>query len=208
MINVIFDFDGVILNSHKIKTKAFYDIFKPYGKNIALKAKKFHTANIGKSRYFKFKYILEKIINSKTTKKEIQLLDKKFDLFVDRKLKKLSPSKYLIRFLKNSKNSKKIYISTGTPHNKIIKILKNKKLLKYFNKVYGGIHSKINHIKKIKKNNGKCVFIGDSHDDFKAAKVTNIKFIMKINSENFYFRKKTKVNTINSFKFLEKKLNY
>ncbi len=206
MINVIFDFDGVILNSHKIKTQAFYNIFKPYGKNIALKAKKFHTANIGKSRYFKFKYILEKIVNSKTTKKEIQLLDKKFDLFVDRKLKKLSPSKYLIRFLKNSKNSKKIYISTGTPQNKIIKILKSKNLLKYFNKVYGAPHSKINHIKRIKKNNGKCVFIGDSYEDFNAAKFSNVKFIMKINSENFHFRKKNKLNTINSFKFLEKKL--
>ena len=68
-------------------------------------------------------------------------------------------------------------------------------MLKYFNKVYGAPHSKTSHIKKIKKNNEKCVFIGDSHDDFKAAKVTNIKFIMKINSENFYFRKKTKTTT-------------
>ena len=197
-----------MINSHKIKTQAFYNIFKSYGKNIALKAKKFHTENIGKPRYFKFKYILEKIINSKNVKKEMKILDKKFDIFVEKKLKKLSPSKYLIGFLKNSKHSKKIYISTGTPQNKIIKILKSKNLLKYFNKVYGAPYSKINHIKKIKKNNEKCVFIGDSHDDFKAAKVTNIKFIMKINSENFYFRKKTKVNTINSFKFLEKKLHY
>ena len=70
-------------------------------------------------------------------------------------------------------------ISTGTPQAKIIKILKDKKLLKYFNKVYGAPYSKINHIKKIKKNNEKCVFIGDSYEDYKAAKVTNIKFIMK-----------------------------
>ena len=27
-MNVIFDFDGVILNSHRIKTLAFYNIFK------------------------------------------------------------------------------------------------------------------------------------------------------------------------------------
>ena len=47
MINIIFDFDGVIINSHKIKTLAFYNIFKSYGKNIGLKARKFHTKNIG-----------------------------------------------------------------------------------------------------------------------------------------------------------------
>ena len=41
----VFDFDGVILNSHKVKTDAFYDIFKLYGKNVANKAKKFHERN-------------------------------------------------------------------------------------------------------------------------------------------------------------------
>ena len=41
-MHIIFDFDGVILNSHKIKTKAFYKIFESYGKNIANKAIKFH----------------------------------------------------------------------------------------------------------------------------------------------------------------------
>jgi len=208
MINIIFDFDGVIINSHKIKTLAFYNIFKSYGKNVGLLARKFHSENIGKSRYFKFKYILEKIINSKNIKKEMAILDKKFDLFVEKKLKKLSPSKYLIRFLKNSKNSRNIYISTGTPQAKIIKILKDKKLLKYFNKVYGAPYSKIHHIRRIKKNNKKCFFIGDSYEDFKTAKFTNVQFIMKINSENISLRKKIKVDTINSFKFLEKKLNY
>ena len=44
-LNIIFDFDGVIINSHLTKTLAFYNIFKVYGKNIALKAKKFHLNN-------------------------------------------------------------------------------------------------------------------------------------------------------------------
>ena len=38
-MQIIFDFDGVIINSHKIKTKAFYEIFKSYGKKIATKAR-------------------------------------------------------------------------------------------------------------------------------------------------------------------------
>ena len=41
-MNVIFDFDGVILNSHRIKTLAFYNIFKKYGTDTAKRAKKFH----------------------------------------------------------------------------------------------------------------------------------------------------------------------
>jgi beta-phosphoglucomutase-like phosphatase (HAD superfamily) len=70
-MHIIFDFDGVILNSHKIKTKAFYKIFESYGKNIANKAVKFHKQNIGKSRYFKFKFILQNIIKKKNIKERI-----------------------------------------------------------------------------------------------------------------------------------------
>ena len=60
-VSLVFDFDGVIINSHKIKTLAFYNIFKFYGKNFGLKAKKYHLKNIGKPRYIKFKFILKKI---------------------------------------------------------------------------------------------------------------------------------------------------
>ena len=41
-MDIIFDFDGVIINSHKVKTKAFYQIFRFYGEAIALKAKRYH----------------------------------------------------------------------------------------------------------------------------------------------------------------------
>jgi beta-phosphoglucomutase len=205
-MNIIFDFDGVIINSHKVKTSAFYNVFKVYGELYGLKAKKFHLEHIGKSRYFKFKYILKNILKSKVTKKKISNLDKEFDYFVQKRIKKMYPSHHLIRFLKNKNNLFNIYISTGTPQGNIVKTLKEKKILKYFYKVYGSPKSKTNHIKDIKKNNKKNIFIGDSFEDFKAAKNSNIEFILKINSENLFLRKKINLNTINSFKFLEKKI--
>ena len=209
-MNIIFDFDGVIINSHKVKTLAFYNVFKVYGDLYGLKAKKFHLEHIGKSRYFKFKYILKNILKSKVTKKKILNLDKEFDHFVQKRIKKMYPSHHLIRFLKNKNNLFNIYISTGTPQANIVKTLKEKKILKYFDKVYGSPKSKIKNIKMIKKNDKKNdkknIFIGDSFEDFKAAKNSNIEFILKINSENLFLRKKANLNTINSFKFLEKKI--
>ncbi len=133
-MNIIFDFDGVILNSHKVKTEAFYEIFKSYGKNRAEKARKFHQNNIGKSRYFKFKFIFKYILNKKVTKKEITKLEKNFEMFIEKKIKNLKPSKYFMRFIKQKKKYHNFYISTGTPQNKIIKILKEKKLFFFFQK--------------------------------------------------------------------------
>ena len=205
-VAIIFDFDGVIINSHKIKTLAFYNIFKSYGKGFSLKAKKFHLDNIGKSRFIKFRFILKKIFKSRVSKEKLLTLDKKFDIFIDNKIKKMTPSKYLMSFLKNKENLGDFYISTGTPQSKIIKILKEKKLIKYFKKVYGSPRSKISHIEEIKKNHNKIVFIGDSFEDFKAAEKTCINFILKYNSENFLLRKKLTVQKINSFKYLSDKL--
>ena len=200
-LNIIFDFDGVVINSHLTKTSAFYDVFKVYGKNIALKAKKFHLNNIGRSRYFKFKFIFKNILRLKLTKKKIKILDEKFDFFLQKKIKKMTPSKSLTNFLRKKNQVWNLYISTGTPRAKIIKILKKKKLFEYFKKVYGSPSSKINHINKIIKNNQKSIFIGDSFEDYRAAKQAKIKFILKINSENKNLRKKISVNTINSFNF-------
>ena len=205
-IAIIFDFDGVIINSHKIKTQAFYYTFKSYGKNFASKAKKFHLNNIGKSRYIKFKFILKKIFKSGILKQRLLLLDEKFDNFINSKIKKMHPSKYLIEFFKNKKNSSDFYISTGTPQAKIMKILREKKIIKYFKKVYGSPRSKIDHIKEIKKDYNKIIFIGDSFEDFKAAEKTVVKFILKLNSENFLLRKRLDVHKINSFKYLGNKL--
>ena len=203
-MNIIFDFDGVIINSHKTKTEAFYEIFKSYGKNVAYKAKKFHERNIGKSRFFKFKFILKKILNKNINKSELAKLDKKYKKKKKKKMKLMTPSKYLLKFLKGQKYNNNLYISTGTPQNKIIKILKEKNLLSYFKKIYGSPSSKISHINEIKKSNKNILFIGDSLEDYNAAKKTNINFILKLNSENFLLRKKLNVRKIHSFKFLKK----
>ena len=44
-VQIIFDFDGVILNSHIVKARGFYEIFKIFGKNKAKKAKQYHLIN-------------------------------------------------------------------------------------------------------------------------------------------------------------------
>ena len=200
---IIFDFDGVILNSHKVKTEAFYDVCKYYGNNIGIKAKNFHKKHIGKSRYFKFKFIFKKILKKKININELSLLDNKFDCFIKKKIKKKEPSKNLLKFLKNNYKFHDFYISTGTPQNKIKKILKEKKLISYFKKVYGSPKSKLEHIDLIKKKNKKVLFIGDSYEDFEVSRKKKINFLLKINSENMSFRKKIITKKINSFKYLD-----
>lgn len=82
---LIFDCDGVILDSNKIKTKAFYQAALPYGKSAAKKLVNFHITNGGISRYKKFSYFLEKII-AQNNSSELNFLLKNYASYVNQEL--------------------------------------------------------------------------------------------------------------------------
>ena len=56
---LIFDCDGVVLNSNKVKTEAFYEtVVKKYGSQAATALADHHKTNGGISRYKKFEFFL------------------------------------------------------------------------------------------------------------------------------------------------------
>lgn len=60
----VFDCDGVILNSNKVKTDAFYQAALPFGEDAAKQLVKHHVANGGISRYKKFEWFIREIVPS------------------------------------------------------------------------------------------------------------------------------------------------
>ncbi|WP_062374928.1 HAD family hydrolase [Halomonas sp. KX33721] len=59
---LVFDCDGVVLDSNKVKTAAFYQATLPYGEAAAQSMVDYHVANGGVSRYKKFAHFLEQIV--------------------------------------------------------------------------------------------------------------------------------------------------
>ena len=51
--SIIFDFDGVIVESGDIKTNAFADLYQSYGDPIVKEVVRYHKLNGGLSRYKK-----------------------------------------------------------------------------------------------------------------------------------------------------------
>lgn len=58
----VFDCDGVVLNSNRIKTEAFYQAALPYGEAAAQDLMEYHISRGGMSRYKKFAHFLEEIV--------------------------------------------------------------------------------------------------------------------------------------------------
>lgn len=61
---LVFDCDGVVLDSNAVKTRAFHEVALPFGDSAAQAFVDYHQANGGISRYRKFEYFLQDIVKA------------------------------------------------------------------------------------------------------------------------------------------------
>lgn len=202
--NLIFDFDGVILDSVKIKNESFKELVKNYDRNIQIKFFDHHISNLGLSRYKKFAY-LKKLL-SKNKDYKYNNIPKKFENILNRKIKNAKLIKGVKNFLKKNKK-KKLFISSGTPNFDLKKIVKRYKIDKYFLEVLGSPRSKKQHItflkKKYKIHKKNTVFFGDSMSDYYAAEANKFRFI-QVGNNMKNSKVKLKIKDFNDKKYLHK----
>lgn len=178
---IIFDFDGVILDSVDVKTEAFKQLYTTYGIDVVEKVAKYHLENGGISRFEKFKYFHKTFLNINISDEELVKLGEDFSKLV---FKKVCESRYIpgaYEFLEFCSKKYLTFICTGTPETEINKILRSKNLDKMFNGIYGSPSSKTDIINRIVINNNlksnEIIFIGDAMTDYDASKNTNLDFI-------------------------------
>lgn len=64
---LVFDCDGVILDSNKVRARAFYNAALPYGRQYAEELEAYHILHGGVSRYVKFEVLLRDIVGIPVT---------------------------------------------------------------------------------------------------------------------------------------------
>lgn len=207
---IIFDYDGVIAESVNVKTEAFAELYRPYGKDIVQKVIKHHEANGGVSRYEKFKIYHKNYLREDIDQLEIDVLANKFSKLV---LQKVIDSTYVTGvydFISSNYQKYDFYISTGTPTDEIETILKQKSLRKFFNEVYGSPEKKDSHVKKILKkysyNKNEVVFIGDALSDRDAARNNDIFFIGRYTTVKEILKEKLLINDFLEIENILKKI--
>ena len=178
-VTLIFDCDGVILDSNKIKTTAFYNTALPYGEDVAEALVNFHEQNGGILRYIKFEYFLENILGLKVEPKKINELLSSFESEIKEKLISCQISPGLKELRKNS-NSNWLVVSGGD-QKELRSIFLERNLTENFNcGIFGSPETKEDILyREIDNGNIKfpALFIGDSKYDHQAAKATNIDFV-------------------------------
>lgn len=178
---IIFDFDGVILDSMSIKTDAFAEIFKEFDSSAVDKLLEFHMQNGGISRYVKIRYFFEKLL-------DVDILDEKVlqyaNEFSDIVVKELIKPKYIIQetlnFIKSRVGKQKLFIASGADQNELRYLCKTYQIEPLFNGIYGSPAPKNLLLQMIlNESDTNCkdaIMIGDSINDYDAAMQNNIAF--------------------------------
>jgi len=179
---VFFDFDGVIVDSVDVKTKAFAKMFRKYGPEVEKKVVEYHLNNGGVSRFDKFRYYYEEILNKPVNEEIIRSLSEQFsNLVMDGILASpfMSGAKESLKSLKEKEIP--CYIVSATPHEEINLILEKKGLRGYFKEAHGSPRKKWeicqDIINRKNYNPQNCLFIGDAMSDYEAAQKNGICFL-------------------------------
>jgi phosphoglycolate phosphatase-like HAD superfamily hydrolase len=190
---IIFDFDGVILDSVDIKTEAFATLYSEFGPEIVSKVVAHHKKNGGISRFEKFKYYHKKFLNYYLSEIEIEILNRLFSNLVVEKIITACEIPGVFNFINDQFDSgKTCIINSATPQDEVIKIAQKRGISEKFAAIFGSPATKFENLEKVKKQFNcsytDMIFFGDALSDWQAASKVGVDFI-GIGKENNIFTK-------------------
>lgn len=186
---LFFDFDGVLLDSVRTKTKAFETLFKDYPDEIIKTVVRYHKLHGGISRVEKIRHAYENIIKKPLTEKQVmEWADRYSDLVVEEVIR-VPWIKGAKAFLEKFGSKRPFFVISGTPEAELKYVVEQRKMNHYFKEVLGSPVKKPEHIRKLLEKYSlapeRCVFIGDALTDYNAALETGLHFIGIQSEVNF-----------------------
>ena len=179
--NILFDFDGVILDSMPIRDYGFKKIFEDFDDNLVSKLLEYHNLNGGLSRYVKIKYFYNELLNQEISEAEINRYSVLFSALMK---KQLTDKKYLIaetvKFIRGNYKKYNLHIVSGSDEEELRYLCKALKIDNYFLSINGSPTHKNEIVKDVLVANqysaNETILIGDSVNDYDAAEVNGLKF--------------------------------
>nr|MCH9639382.1 HAD hydrolase-like protein [Betaproteobacteria bacterium] len=135
---IIFDFDGVVAESGKIKTQAFADLYREYGDEVVTAVVQHHNENGGMSRYRKFHYYQQHFLNKPPlTTVEEHALDLHFSRLVVEAVIAADAVPGANELIRQQAQRIPLFVASGTPETELKIIVEKRGLSPYFKEVRG-----------------------------------------------------------------------
>ena len=177
---LVFDCDGVVLNSNKIKTQAFYEATKQFGHEPAQALVDYHVKNGGISRYAKFEYFITQILKQDLDESLNQDLLQRFAKAVKDGLMTCEVAEGLDELKEKTKHANWL-IASGGDQAELREVFAARGLDEYFDGgIFGSPDNKDFILEREQANDNiktPALFFGDSKYDYQASTACNLEFL-------------------------------
>tara|TARA_B110000967_G_C18881009_1_gene561060 strand:- start:588 stop:1235 length:648 start_codon:yes stop_codon:yes gene_type:complete len=186
---IIFDCDGVILNSNKVKKIAYFKVTSSYyGDKCAKSLIEYLEKNTGKPREHFFTHFFNNIVPSDSVGPNVEELIKEVGEEIHKGLMECEISQSLFTLRDNSPETNWIVVSGGV-QSELRDIFTNRSLVDLFDGgIFGGPMTKDEILKSLFKNDSiklPAIYLGDSKFDFEVSSRFNLDFLFISEWTNF-----------------------
>lgn len=188
---IVFDFDGVILESVAVKARAFRDLM-PEDPALQDRIERYHLENLGMSRYEKFAWMYRELLRRPLSQLEMSELDRRFGAAIAAQMRSCPFVAGALEFLGAHEGRLPLFVASGTPEAELRAIIEDRGLTRFFREIYGCPTSKTEALAHIWRAVGgvpeDILFIGDSQQDADAAHAVGVMFVARVARPGNAFR--------------------
>jgi beta-phosphoglucomutase-like phosphatase (HAD superfamily) len=177
---IVFDFDGVILESANIKTEAFLELYAAYpGKLAAIRD--YHVGQAGISRYVKFEHIQKNILGLPYTAEDKARVSAEFERLTRERIFRCPEVPGAQRLLRGLRGRVLRVVGSGTPQPELDRIIEKRAMEPWFDEWWGTPRVKAEIIRDVMARHhlsaDRVLMVGDGMSDYQAAVETGARFL-------------------------------
>lgn len=181
---IVFDFDGVLVESVDVKTQAFAAIYEPFGTDVMRRVVEWHLAHGGVSRFDKFRHFHREFLGQPLGAIEEQNLGRRFSQMVEEAVVESPWVPGAREFLEANYASIPLYLASGTPQEELRRIVARRDMAQYFRGIFGSpakkdrILSNILTLERLAPE--RVLMVGDATTDLEGASQVGTAFIGRV----------------------------
>lgn len=180
---IIFDFDGVLVESVDVKTKAFASLYSEYGPDVVEKVIAYHLEHGGISRFRKFKHFHSTFLGQELIADDEARLGRRFAEIVEDAVVASPWVGGASEFLDAYCQEIPLFVASGTPDDELHRIVERRGMRRYFVSIHGSPATKREIIRRIVTEHGfrkeRVLMVGDSMTDYQGAVEAGVAFLAR-----------------------------
>jgi phosphoglycolate phosphatase-like HAD superfamily hydrolase len=183
---IVFDFDGVLVESVDVKGAAFVALYARETIEIQRKVRAYHDAHGGVSRFEKIRLFEEEYCGRTVDEARIKALADRFSEIVEQRVVDAEPVAGAMEFLRDHDVSLPLYVASATPEDELRRIVDKRGMGGFFKEVLGSPRKKDVLLADIIARHGydaaRVLMVGDAITDFNAAQACGTAFLGRVSA--------------------------